>query len=87
MTCNGSDYDSLFAAVATLTMRDVDERRANRLRSRCHNICDAQRRRHARDGTLHHLSFRRGVAPAAAGVWCVVYLAEIIRRAAEIYGF
>ena len=86
MTCD-IDNDPLFDEVATLRMRDVSERRADRLRRRCHAVIESQRRRRARDGTLRPVSFRRVIGPAVAGVWCIVYLAEIIRRAAEIYGF
>jgi hypothetical protein len=87
MTADDIDNDPLFDEVATLTMRDVNERRADRLRRRCHAVIESQRRRRAPDGTLRPVSFRRVIGPAVAGVWCIVYLAEIIRRAAGIYGF
>ena len=87
MTRDDIDNDPLFGEIATLRMRDVDTRRANRLRRRCHAVIESQRRTRPGDSTLRPVSFRRVVGPAVAGVWCVVYLAEIIRRAAEIYGF
>jgi hypothetical protein len=87
MTGDDTDNDPLFEAVARLRMRDVDQRRGDRLRRRCHSVIESQRRRRARDGTLRPVSFWRVIGPAVAGVWCVVYLAEIIRRAAEVYGF
>jgi hypothetical protein len=86
MTSDEIDNDPVFGAIATLRMRDVSRARADRLRGRCHAVFESQRRSRARSGTLSQVSFRRVVAPAA-GVWCIVYLVEIIRRAAEVYGF
>ena len=87
MTSDEIDNDPVFGAIATLRMRDVSRARADRLRGRCHVVFESQRRSRACAGTLSQMSFRRVVAPAVAGVWCIVYLAEIIRRAAEVYGF
>jgi len=87
MTSNAIDNDPVFGAIAALRMRDVSRARADRLRGRCHAVFESQRRSRARTGMLSQVSFRRVVAPAVAGVWCIVYLVEIIRRAAEVYGF
>jgi hypothetical protein len=87
MTSDELDHDPLFRALSTLRMRDVHQRRADRLRRRCHAVFEARRTRPARLAMLHHVSFRRVIGPAVAGVWCIVYLAEIIRRAREVYGF
>jgi len=81
------DTDQLFRAFATLRMRDVHQRRANRLRNRCHAVLESQRRTAAGTGVLRDVSPRRLIGPAVAGLWCIVYVAEIIRRAAEVYGF
>jgi hypothetical protein len=81
------ELDPLFRELATLQMRDVSERRADRLRSRCHAVFEARRRTPARFAMVRPVSFRRVIGPAVAGVWCIVYLTEIIRRAAEVYGF
>ena len=87
MTSDDIDNDPVFGAIATLRLRDVSSVRADRLRGRCHAVFQSQRSRRARPGTLTRVSFRRVVAPAVAGAWCIVYLVEIIRRAAEVYGF
>ena len=87
MTSDEIDNDPVFGAIATLRMRDVSGARADRLRGRCHAVFESQRRRRARADTFSRVSFRRVVAPVVAGVWCFVYLVEIIRHAAEVYGF
>jgi hypothetical protein len=81
------DTDPLVRALASLRIRDVHQRRADRLRRRCQAVLESPSRRPAPLGMLRHVSFRRVIGPAVAGLWCIVYLAEIIRRAAEVYGF
>jgi hypothetical protein len=71
---DGQDEDVL-AAISNLRAYDVSERRADRLRSRCHDVLHAPRR--------PNLS----VSVVLGGAWCVTYLMEIIRRAAAVYGF
>jgi hypothetical protein len=87
MNLDDRQNDPLMAAVAGLRTYDVSERHAQRLRSRCHVRLRGEPRRNAsvrmRAGTL----FRRVIAPALGGAWCLAYLVEIIRRAAMAYGF
>ena len=74
-------------SLAGLKTFDVDRRRAERLRARCHASLRARARKAARPAIRDHAWLKRAVASGAAGVWCLVYLLEIIRRAALIYGF
>ena len=66
---------------------DVSRRRADRLRAQCHAVLQAQARPDARADHTHGSLLRRVIGPALAGVWCLAYLVEIIRRAAAVYGF
>lgn len=72
-------------SLAALKTVDVDRRRAERLRSRCHASLRAQSRRASRPAVSDRKWIRRAIASGAAGAWCVVYLIEIIRRAVAIY--
>ena len=78
MTFDDDQNDPVAAAVASLRTYDVSERRAERLRRRCHARLQVQPGNDA---------FRRVIGPALGGAWCLAYLVEIIRRAAAIYGF
>jgi hypothetical protein len=83
MTFDDAQNDQCLDAVAELRTYDVSRRRADRLRTRCHAALQRPPRRTAPAGGV----FRRIIGPALAGAWCLAYLAEIIRRAAAIYGF
>ena len=74
-------------SLAGLKTFDVDRRRAERLRARCIASLRARARHAAEPAIPDRAWLRRAVASGAAGVWCLVYLMEIIRRAAVIYGF
>jgi hypothetical protein len=87
MTVDDSQDDSVLAAIARLKTYEVSHRRTERLRSRCHAVLQAQAGRNAPIGLVNGTPFRRVIGPALGGAWCLVYLAEIIRRAAAIYGF
>ena len=75
MSFTDGQNDDVLAAIPNLRAYDVSERRADRLRSRCHDVLHAPRR--------PNLS----VSVVLGGAWCVTYLMEIIRRAAAVYGF
>jgi hypothetical protein len=79
MTSDHGRDDEVLDAIAHLRRHDVGERHAARLRTRCHGRLRAQEARLS--------SWKSAVGPALAGVWCAVYLVEVIRRAATIYGF
>jgi hypothetical protein len=87
MTTNHADGpdDPILTAVASLRTFDVSQRRARRLRERCHVQLQAPSEPKTSVVTMIALAFQRVVAPALGGAWCVAYLAEIVRRAAAIY--
>jgi len=87
MTVGDDSNDPVLASLAILRTRDVHEWRADRLRARCHARLGAQSRRNPRAGLVNGSSFRRLIAPALGGAWCLAYVVEIIRRAAAAYGF
>ena len=86
MTPDDIGEDPVLSLVAGLKTHDVDRRRAERLRARCHSSVRARVVRVTEPAASHAQRFRRGVASGVAGAWCVVYLFEIIRRAVVIYG-
>jgi hypothetical protein len=77
--------DDVLAALAGLGSHDVSLRQRHRLRRRCHALLQtpppAKRSAAMENGT----AFRRIVAPALGGAWCLAYLVEIVRRAAAVY--
>ena len=87
MTSDDVDNDPLLAAVESLPTLDVDRRRADRLRRRCHASLQARRTRTAPPVVQNRTRLRGAIASGMAGAWCLVYILEIIRRAAVIYGF
>ena len=84
MSSDDSGRDAaLFAELALLKIHDVNPQRAERLRRRCHRALRLQEEVSAPPASL----WSRTVGPALAAAWCVVYLVEVIRRAAANYGF
>jgi hypothetical protein len=73
-------------SLAGLKSVDVERRRAERLRARCHASLQTRARKAARPANHDRAWLRRAFASGAAAAWCLVYLIEIIRRAAVIYG-
>ncbi len=78
--------DPLLNVLSGLPRPDPDPARAARVRRRCHAAM--ARRREVRPlrafaGDL----CRRVLAPALVAAGCAVYLAEVIRRAAALFGF
>ena len=74
-------------SLAGLKTFDVDRRRADRLRARCHASLRARTASRIHPATFDRRWLRRALAPGLAGAWCLVYLLEIIRRAVVIYGY
>jgi hypothetical protein len=87
MTFNDRQNDQVDAQVASLRMYDVSQPQADRLRSRCHAMLQTQPGRNAPVVIVNGTLFQRVIGPVLGGAWCLAYLAEIIRRAAAIYGF
>ena len=87
MTPDDAETDRVLGAFASLRPHDVQQRRADRLRTRCHTLLAASHGQHEPVASFRRMWFRRVIAPAAGCAWCVVYVVEIIRRAAAAYGF
>jgi hypothetical protein len=86
MTLDDGESDPVLDNVRNLRPCDISQRHANRLRRRCHAQLQRQPERRAVAGTVNGTRFRRLIAPALAGAWCLAYLAEIVRGAAVAYG-
>jgi hypothetical protein len=80
------ENDPVLAAVAALRTCDVSQRHARRLRRRCHLVLQTPASTDPSHVAANGGIFRRIVGPALAGVWCVAYLVEILRRAAAYFG-
>ncbi len=72
-------------SLAGLKTLDVDRRRADRLRARCHAALRSRTASSLQPAAADRKWLRRAIAPGVAGAWCLIYLLEIIRRAAVIY--
>ena len=68
-----------------LTTYDVTERHARRLRRQCHAALQSASAAKRPAAAPRGLLFRRVIAPALGGAWCLAYLAEILWRAAAMY--
>jgi hypothetical protein len=80
----GDDRQDL-TVLASLRSRDVSRRHARRLRSRCHALLLPQAVPETSFAMRSGSAFRRIIAPALGGAWCIAYLVEIVRRAAAVY--
>jgi hypothetical protein len=85
MTVDDGQNDHTLAAVASLRTPDVSQRRARRLRRRCHVLLQAQPGPKKSAAMMNGTAFQRIIGPALGGAWCLAYLVEIIRRAAAVY--
>jgi hypothetical protein len=86
MTLDDVENDPVFSAVAKLKVHDVNQRRADALRRRCHALLEAWARQSPSAAMTQPTLIRRSLAPTVVVVWCLVYLLEIIHRAAAVYG-
>ncbi len=86
MTADDAQSDPVLAALRQLRGYDVDELRAHRLRARCRAAFVAERRAADAAGTMEGTVWSRIVAPGLLGAWCAIYLVEVMRCAAAIYG-
>jgi hypothetical protein len=86
MSSEHFEHDPVLVAIASLRARDVGARHADRLRGSCHALLENRPRRNPVEPMLARTSLRRIVPPALASAWCVVYLWEILHRAAAVYG-
>ena len=81
-----SAYDIL-ASLATLPACDVSPRRSRHLRRRCHAMLQAEPSVERLSWMVDVAPFRRDIVVALGGAWCLVYVVEIIRCTAAIYGY
>jgi len=86
MTSDDAQNDPVLAAMSELHGYDVDQLRAHRLRVRCRAALVAERRAADAAATMDGAVWRRIVAPGLLGAWCAIYVVEVMRRAAAIYG-
>jgi hypothetical protein len=66
---------------------DISPYRASRLRRRCHAILRASSTTGKSGAIIERGSFIRMVIPALGAMWCLAYLAEIIRCTAAVYAY
>ncbi len=86
MTSNDAQDDPVLAALSQLPGYDVDQLRAHRLRIRCRAAFVTERRAADATAMMDDAVWRRVVAPALLGAWCAIYVVEVVRCAAAIYG-
>jgi hypothetical protein len=77
--------DDVLASLARLRTWDISPRRARRLRGLCHAMLQAEPSVERWSSLVSFSPFRRHIAAALGGAWCLAYLMEIIRSTAAIY--
>jgi hypothetical protein len=87
MTVDDGPDDRSLEIVATLRTYDVSDRHARQLRRRCHDVLLREPRPKRSVWMVDETSLRRVIVPALGGAWCLLYLVEIVRYAAAIYGY
>jgi hypothetical protein len=78
--------DPVLAALHDLGAWDVDERRAHRLRVRCRAALAGEKRGAAAPASADSARWTDFTGPALPAVWCAIYVVEIVRHEAAIYG-
>ena len=78
--------DPVLAALHDLGGWDVDTRRAHRLRSRCRAALAAEKRGSAAPAKGDSARWTDFMGPALLAAWCAIYVVEIVRHAAAVYG-
>jgi hypothetical protein len=86
MTPDEHSGDPVLAALSNLLAWDVDERRAHRLRVRCHKALAGQDSAAAAAADGRPARWIQIAGGVILGAWCVTYLVEIVRRAAAVHG-
>jgi hypothetical protein len=85
MRPNDIQGDAVLATLGELRTYDVGAARAQRLRTRCHRALAMQVSSRDMPRSREAGGWRTG--RVLAGVWCVLYVFEILRLAAAVYGF
>jgi len=86
MTLDDDGNDHVLAAVASLKPYDVSRRHASRLRRRCHARLRTPLRPETSAAMAQVTAFERIIGPALGVAWCLLYLVEVMRRAAVYFG-
>jgi hypothetical protein len=82
---DGREDNEFLTSLVRLPSCDVSLRRSHQLRRRCHVMLHAEPPATTWPWMVAGAPFRRVIAPALGGAWCLAYLVEIIRRTAAIY--
>jgi hypothetical protein len=85
MTSDDVQDDPVLAALSQLPTQDVDRRRAHRLQVRCRAALAARKRAADEAATVDSARWRF-TGPALLVAWCAIYVIEIVRHAAAVYG-
>jgi hypothetical protein len=78
--------DALLEALAALPVLDLAAARAASLRARCHAVLERRSKKQGFADFLASDFFRRVLEPALVGGASAVYLAEVVWRAAAVFG-
>jgi RecB family endonuclease NucS len=78
--------DPIMQALAGLSVNEPDQGRAVRTRARCLAVLDRRRRAEAQSGRITGSLRRRVLEPALVAAASAIYLAEVVRRALQLYG-
>ncbi len=79
--------DPLLAALSELPTLDVNARRAQHLGARCRSALATPSRLAATTANAESAPWVLVAGPALLFVWCAIYVIEIARHAATVYGF
>jgi hypothetical protein len=86
MTSDDDYSDAVLAALNDLPVRDVDERRAQRLGARCRAVLATQTRLTAAAANAGAARWTHATGIALLAIWCAIYVIEIVRRGAAVWG-
>ena len=86
MTSHERHGDPVLAALDDLPVWDVDARRARDLGVRCRAVLAAQTRATAGADRPDSARWTRVTGLAFLTLWCVIYVIEIVRRGAAVWG-
>jgi hypothetical protein len=86
MMSNDVHDDPVFAALHDLPACDVGRRRAQRLGARCRVVLASETRATSAAATAGSARWPHVTGIALLAVWCAVYVMEIVRRGAAVWG-
>ena len=87
MTPKDFQNDPHLRTLAGLPAFEPDRQCADRIRGHCHSLLAKRRCAEARQVPAGNRFYRRIVEPALVAGASAVYLSEVLRRAAALYGF